>query len=139
MARKKKQFTYIFADGEQTIASSYKAKCNITGEEIPIYHKFLVKLIDKDYKNSFELFKTTFAKKEALQKKREDDGYGEGDPFKLNAYSDYLVASYKACEKVLEDNFNQESILKNKKEMDYIQSCFQHRFNRDIKVFLKEK
>jgi len=139
MARKKKLFTYEFSDGEQTIASSYKAKCNITGELIPIYHKFLVKLIKKDYKNNFDLFKTTFAKKEAVQKQKEDAGYGEGDPYKLNAYSEYLVASYRACEKVLEDNFNAEAILKTKKEMDFIKNCFLHRFNRDIDVFLKEK
>jgi len=136
MARQKRFFTYEFADGEQEIASSYKAKCTITGEIVPIYHKFLEKLVKKHYKNNFGLFLKTFAQKGALQKKREDEGYRDDDKYSLNAYSDYLIICYKSCLKTLEDNYNREAIIKTKNEMAMISDNFTRNFNRDIKKFI---
>jgi len=139
MARQKKFFNYEFVDGVQEIPSSYKAKCNITGELIPIYHKFLVKLILDHYKNNFALFKNTFVKKGAAKQQRVDQGYGDEDtvdPYKLNIYSDYLVASYKHCIDILKDNYNQKVISKTKSEMSHIDECFTRRFNRNIAKFV---
>lgn len=133
MAREKKLIKYIFDDGLQEIPSSYKAKCNVTGELVPIYHKFLRKMVEEKYKNNFGLFLKKFVKKGAEEQVRQQDG---DDLFKLNAYSDYLIVSYKHCLKVLEDNFNEEAILKTRSEMDHITNCFTKRFNRDITKFV---
>lgn len=135
MARKAKFHLYEFADGVQQIPSSYKAKCNITGEFVPIYHKFLEKLIKKHYKNNFEYFLKHYAQKSAAKKKLEDDGYTD-DQFSLNAYSDYLVICYKACIENLKDNFNQEAIVRIKNEMQTIASNFRKHFNRDVTKFV---
>lgn len=136
MARKKRLFTYEFADGEVEVSSSYKARCNVTGEMIPIYHKFLEKLVKKQYKNNFALFLKTFAKKGAIQKQREDQGYKDDDKFSLNAYSDYLIICYKSCINILDGNFNKEAIIKTKNEMSMLEDNFTRNFNRDIKKFL---
>ena len=136
MARKKKLFYYEFADGEVEVPSSYKAKCNVTGEMIPVYHKFLEKLVKKQYKNNFGLFLKTFAKKGALQKKREEQGYKDDDKYSLNAYSDYLIVCYKSCLNTLDGNYNKEAIIKTKNEMSMIEDNFSRNFNRDIKKFV---
>jgi len=136
MARKKRLFTYEFADGEVEVSSSYKARCNVTGEMIPIYHKFLEKLVKKQYKNNFALFLKTFAKKGAIQKQREEQGYKDDDKFSLNAYSDYLIICYKSCINILDGNFNKEAIIKTKNEMNMLEDNFTRNFNRDIKKFL---
>jgi hypothetical protein len=136
MARKKRLFTYEFADGEVEVSSSYKARCNVTGEMIPIYHKFLEKLVKKQYKNNFALFLKTFAKKGAIQKQREEQGYKDDDKFSLNAYSDYLIICYKSCINILDGNFNKEAIIKTKNEMSMLEDNFTRNFNRDIKKFL---
>ena len=136
MARKKRLFTYEFADGEVEVSSSYKARCNVTGEMIPIYHKFLEKLVKKQYKNNFSLFLKTFAKKGAIQKQREEQGYKDDDKFSLNAYSDYLIICYKSCINILDGNFNKEAIIKTKNEMSMLEDNFTRNFNRDIKKFL---
>jgi DNA modification methylase len=139
MAAKKKLFNYEFSDGWQRLPSSYKATCTLTGEIVPIYHKFLVKLIQTKYKNSFKLFEKTYASKGAVKQQRIDDGYDETDPYQLNAYSDYLIASYKACLNVLQDNENINLINKTKTEMSHITDCFERRFNRKIELFIMEK
>lgn len=136
MARQKKLLTYIFEDGEIEIASSYKAKCNITGEIIPIYHKFLEKLVQTKYKNNFSFFLSNFAKKGAIKQQKIDNGYAIDDIYSLNTYSDYLVICYKGCLRTLEDNFNLALINKTKNEMNHIDECFTRRFNRDIKQFV---
>lgn len=136
MAKKKKFFTYEFSDGEVEVPSSYKAKCSVTGEMIPIYHKFLEKLVKKQYKNNFKLFLKTFAKKGAIQKQREEQGYKDDDKFSLNAYSDYLIICYKSCLNTLDSNYNKEAIIKTKNEMTMIEDNFTRNFNRDIKKFI---
>ena len=136
MAKKKKFFTYEFSDGEVEVPSSYKAKCSVTGEMIPIYHKFLEKLVKKQYKNNFKLFLKTFAKKGAIQKQREEQGYKDDDKFSLNAYSDYLIICYKSCLNTLDGNFNKEAIIKTKNEMTMLEDNFTRNFNRDIKKFI---
>lgn len=139
MARKKKFFNYEFADGFHEIPSSYKAKCTLTGEIIPIYHKFLVKLVEKSYKNNFSLFVKTFVKKGAKKQKKIEAGYGNGEtvqPYELNAYSDYLIASYKHCLDIMKDNYNIKVINKQKHEMAHISECFKRRFNRDITKYV---
>jgi hypothetical protein len=136
MARKKKSFFYEFADGEREIPSSYKAKCTITGEIVPIYHKFLETLIKKHYKNSFSLFEKTYAQKDAIKKKKEDEGYNENDKHTLNAYSDYLIICYRSCINNLEGNFNKQAIVRYKNEMIQIADNFKKHFNRDIAKFV---
>lgn len=136
MAKKKKIFNYEFADGFQEIPSTYKAKCNITGEFVPIYHKFLESLIKKKYKNNFAYFLKHFAKKGAVEKKRAEQGYNEEDKYSLNRYSDYLIICYKSCLEILKDNYNKDSINKAKLEMEHAANCFQKHFNRDITKFV---
>ena len=133
MARKKKTFNYEFADGWQKLPSTYMATCTISKEIVPIYHKFLVKLIEKKYKNNFEYFTKAFTTKGAVKQQREDAGYVEDDKFTLNAYSDYLIVCYRSCLDTLKDNFNKEAITKTKREMEHIESCFWKHFNRDVK------
>lgn len=136
MAKKKKVFNYLFADGFQEIPSTYKAKCNVTGELVPIYHKFLVKLIKSKYRDNFGYFTKHFAKKGAVKKQRSEAGYNQEDKFSLNAYSDYLIICYKSGIETLKDNFNQNSINKAKTEMDHAANCFRKHFNRDITKFV---
>lgn len=124
---------YEYADGVQQLPSSYKAKCNVTGELVPIYHKFLDKMVRDKYKNNFAYFLKHFAKKGAELKKKETEG---PDPYALNAYSDYLVISYKGCLTTLEDNFNEQAVRKTKKEMEHIKYCFMKNFNRDIEKYV---
>lgn len=135
MARKHKFFNYEFEDGTVQVPSSYKAKCNISGEFVPIYHKNLVKLIEKDYKNNFSLFVKTFSQKGAKKKQQEEAGYN-GDKYSLNAYSDYLIICYKGCIDTLKDNYNKSAIAKAKTEMSFLADCFHRHFNRDIKKFV---
>jgi hypothetical protein len=135
MARKPKIFNYEFVDGTVAIPSSYKAKCNITGEFVPIYHKNLIKIIENDYKNNFGLFVKTFKQKGAKKKQLEEAGY-TGDKHSLNAYSDYLIICYKGCIDTLKDNYNKVSISKAKTEMSFLADCFYRHFNRDIKRFV---
>jgi hypothetical protein len=136
MAKKKKNFIYWFDDGKQEVPSSFKVKCNVTGEMIPIYHKFLQKLVKEKYKNNFSYFLKTFAKKGAVKQKREEQGLAGEDPHKLNAYSDYLVVAYRAGLKELEDNFNREKIVKIKTDLDYYANCFKKHFNKEISKFV---
>lgn len=135
MAKKKKIFNYEFADGTQEIPASYKAKCNVTGELVPIYHKFLETLVRKKYKNNFGYFLKHFTKKGAVKKQKEDAGYNN-DQYSLNAYSDYLIICYKSGLATLEDNFNEESIKKAKREMEHASNCFLKHFNRDITKYV---
>jgi len=136
MAKKKKNFVYWFDDGRQEIPSSYKVKCNITGEMVTIYHKFLVKLVKDKYKNKFALFLKTFAKKGAAKQKRKEDGLTVEDPYKLNAYSDYLIVAYRSALNDLEGNYRREAIVKCKTDMDFYANCFKRHFNKDILKFI---
>ena len=117
MARKKRLFTYEFADGEVEVSSSYKARCNVTGEMIPIYHKFLEKLVKKQYKNNFALFLKTFAKKGAIQKQREEQGYKDDDkflPWVMRIARNYCIDEYR--------NNKRNRVLLNSDERDYFRS-----------------
>lgn len=136
MAKPKKVFTYEFADGFQEIPATYKAKCNVSGELVPIYHKFLESLVQKKYKNNFGYFLKHFAKKGELEKKRAEQGYDDNDKYSLNKYSDYLIICYKSCLETLKDNYNEESIKKTKREMEHAAACFYKHFNRDISKFV---
>ena len=135
MAKKKKVFNYFFADGYQEIPSTYKAKCNITGELVPIYHKVLIKLIKTKYRDNFAYFIKHFAKKGANKKQKAEAGYSD-DKFSLNAYSDYLIICYKSAIETLKDNFNKDSINKAKTEIDHAANCFRKHFNRDITKYV---
>jgi hypothetical protein len=135
MPKNKKLFTYEFVDGFREVPASFKAKCNITGELVPIYHKVLENMIRDKYKNNFSYFEKHFTKKGAEKKQKEEEGYGT-DKYSLNAYSDYLIICYKSCIEKLQDNFNQESIKKTKIEMDHITACFMKHFNRDITKYV---
>ena len=136
MAKQKKVFTYEFADGAQELPATYKAKCTISGEYVPIYHKFLESLIQKKYNNNFEYFLKHFTKKGELEKKRSDEGYNDDDKYSLNRYSDYLIICYKSCLETLKENYNKDSINKAKSEMEHITNCFIKHFNRDITKFV---
>jgi hypothetical protein len=134
MARQKKNFKYFFADGAVEVPSSYQAKCTLTGEIVPIYHKFLQKLVKKKYKNKFQLFLQTFAKKGAEKQKRQDAGISEEEhsQYKLNAYSTWLALCYKSLITETIDEADTEACIKHKRELSYIEDCFMRHFNKKI-------
>ena len=127
----------MFADGEQWIPSSFKATCTKTGEIVPIYHKVLVTNIKKNYKDKFNYFLKNFVKKEIKEAvEKDENGKDIIDPYKLNAYSDYLVISYKLLlkEKQEDPTLN----IKRDTQMAHIADCFKRHFNRDILEFTTE-
>lgn len=134
MARKKKIFTYEFADGSISIPASYQAKCTITGEVVPIYHKFFQRLIKKRYKNRLDVFLKTFKKKGAAKQQRQDAGISEEEheQYKLNPYSTWLALSYKSLIENPPGEENTDARIKWQKEISYNKDCFQKHFNRDI-------
>lgn len=141
MARKKKTFSYIFDDGPVMLDTSTTVKCNVTGEEVVFYHKFLVKLIEDKYKNQWLYFLKKFAKRGA-QKDRVDihaDPAIDNDNYKLNAYSDYLIAAYTVLEKSPKDPLNTELCIKQTRERSHLTDCFRRHFNRDISCYVKEQ
>jgi len=140
MARKQKIFNYEFADGPQQIPSSYRAKCNKTGDIVPIYHKVLYQMILTKYKNKFNVFLKNFVKKGAdVRIDIDENGNEVADKHKLNAYSDYLIISYKALDESKVDKNDQKAYFKFLRDKSHIEDCFKRHFNRDINQYLKEQ
>ena len=61
--RKSKLITVQFDDGEQTLTSSVKIKCNATGQVKGFYTPYLVKLIKRKYNNNYKEFIDTYVSK----------------------------------------------------------------------------
>lgn len=135
MAKKQKLHKYWFADGIREVPSAYSAICTKTGRKVSIYHKNLVKLVKTKYKDNFEYFLKNFVGKEQKDPLNVDvNGKEIVDPHKLNAYSDYLIISYK----LLANQTPDDKDIKRKSEMSRIADCFRRHFNRDIDSHIKE-
>lgn len=134
MAKPKKNFTYLFKEGEVTIPSSYQAKCNVTGEIIPIYHKFLVKMIEGKYKNSFEFFVKTFKKRGADEQIREEQGLpDEPEETKLNEYSKYLAICWKTEKNRSRKDLTEQESSNIDFEIQRIEELYSRRFKRNVR------
>lgn len=131
----KKVFNYEFADGPRQLHSTVNVKCNITGEIIPFYHKFLVTLIEKKYENNYSLFESKFVKRGAAEAKRVEQGYS-GDEFSLNAYSDYLLVCFRSCLVDIAKAFDEKTVVALRNQMVWYADCFRKHFNRDIRSLL---
>ena len=122
MAQHKKIINYEFVDGPQQLPATYIAICTITGEQVPIYHKILVKMIENKYKNNFDLFIRTYVSPNAKRVSRDEN---DEDPYKLNVYADYLIITYRAAV--------------NNKDTYQMQICadrFEKHFKRSITSFI---
>lgn len=125
MARAKKFVNYDFDDISITIPSTYIATCTITGKKVPFYHKQLVKYIQKNYDNKFNVFVTNFVCSEA---KKEEKVVSSQDPNKLNIYADYLYICYIEAKR---DN--------DKYVIELMKERYLKNFNRDIELHNKNR
>lgn len=139
MARKPKFFNYEFEDGTVTVPTVYQAKCTVSGDTVPIYHKQLARLIENKYKNKFKIFVKTFARRGAVKEQREQKSSDQPDKYKLNAYSEYLVICYLSDSKLLEVTTDKDKRLELKNKIQQYGESFRRHFNRDITQYVKEE
>jgi hypothetical protein len=60
-------YTLLNRDGRevQIDLNNYKVTCTITGNRKAFYHKYLAGLIERDYDNNIDTFRTTYVSREA--------------------------------------------------------------------------
>jgi hypothetical protein len=97
VAKDKKFFNYEFKEGIIEIPSDFVAICTKTGTEVHIYHKNLIPLIESKFKNSFELFKSTYVCPAYAKEFNENIN---SDPYRINIYGIYLIACYNSAIKI---------------------------------------
>tara|TARA_R100000278_G_C5455634_1_gene159021 strand:- start:148 stop:561 length:414 start_codon:yes stop_codon:yes gene_type:complete len=120
MPRKKKLYNYTFADCKKTLPSSLYVKCTETGEEVKMYHKQLVKLIESKYNNNWKLFQATYIKKGNRVYTNEIDDYDS----RPEGYRKYLVTAFVAAKN---DPTLSESERRGK--LSFLNDCYQKRWN----------
>lgn len=98
MARKKRHYTYEFADCKKSLPSSIVVKCTQTREEVRMYHKQLARIIKNKYNNNYGLFKASYIKKgnKPLEDKYDENGDYNPAP---EGYRKFLITSYASCKK----------------------------------------
>ena len=98
MARKKRYYTYEFADCKKSLPSSIVVKCTQTKEEVRMYHKQLVRIIENKYNNNYGLFKASYIKK---GNKPVEERYTEGGDYNPapEGYRKFLITSYASHKK----------------------------------------
>ena len=98
MARKKRYYTYEFADCKKSLPSSIVVKCTQTKEEVRMYHKQLARLIENKYRNNYSVFKATYIKK---GNKPVEERYTEGGDYNPapEGYRKFLITSYASHKK----------------------------------------
>lgn len=139
MGRQKKQITYIFNDQEVTVPSMYIAKCTLTHEEVPIYHKHLAKLVEDKYKGNWAYFLKHYKKRGAVeqikeavieQSKKDDPNFTEES--QLNQYSKYLEICWRTEQDKLKTNQSPEQKVKSQQESARLAEVYLKRFKKDI-------
>lgn len=90
--RKTKLLTVQFTDGEQSLPSSLKVECTVTGHSKSFHTPYLVRLIKRKYNNNWHKFISSYVSKEGrgLQAKTDDD-----EEPTLDVYKNYLITKYK--------------------------------------------
>ena len=60
-------YTLLNRDGRevQIDLNNYKVTCTVTGKRKGFYHKYLAGLIERDYDNNIDTFRTTYVSREA--------------------------------------------------------------------------
>ena len=130
MARKKKLFTYTFADGPRELPSSNLIKCTKTGEEFKMYHKHLVSLIENKYRNNWSLFKSSYIKKG----NRVDPDADETEEYNTRpaGYRSYLITAYISYRN---DTTLSESTRADK--LEFIKKCYFNRWGEELEAVIQ--
>jgi hypothetical protein len=129
MAKRKKIYNYEFADCNQTLPSSVAVRCSISGEIVKMYHKQLVKLVQTKYKNRWELFKLTYAKKGSREKpKSNEDGEYNTTP---ELYRKYLITTFLSYKR---DKTMSEEERASK--LRFISTCYANRWKASIETVI---
>ncbi len=122
MARKKRHYTYEFADCKKSLPSSIVVKCTQTKEEVRMYHKQLARLIENKYRNNYSVFKATYIKKGNKPEENNRDENGEYNTAP-EGYRQYLVTSYMFTKN---DNLMEDSERSGK--LNFLSECYQKRY-----------
>ena len=122
MARKKRQYTYEFADCKKSFPSSILVKCTQTKEEVRMYHKQLARIIMNKYNNNYGLFKASYIKK---GNKPVEDRYDENGDFNPapEGYKKFLITSYASYKK--SDNLTKSEIAG---KLSFLNDCYTRRY-----------
>ncbi len=131
MPKKKKLFNYKFIDCEKSLPSSIVVKCTQTGEEVRMYHKQLVRLIEKKYRNNYSLFRASYIKKGNKPEINNIDENGEYNTAP-EGYRQYLIIAYKFAKQDsrLDDSMRAE-------RLNFLSECYSKRYNASLeKVFM---
>ena len=122
MARKKRLYTYEFADCKKSLPSSIVVECTQTKEKVRMYHKQLVRIIKNKYNNNYGLFKASYIKKgnKPIEDKYDDKGDYNPSP---EGYRKFLITSYASYKR---DNNLSESDLAGK--LTFLSDCYTKRY-----------
>ncbi len=127
MAKRKKMYNYEFADCNQVLPSSVVIKCTASGESVRMYHKLLVKLIQKKYKNRWDLFNATYVKKgnkvARPTNQQELDDYNA----RPERYRKYLITTYLSYKRDLTI-----SVEERLNKLSFINMCYSKRWGTTI-------
>ena len=125
MARKKRLYNYQFEDCNKSFERTVEVKCTQTGETVKMYHKHLAKMIDKKFRNRYNVFKTSYIKKGNKPAKDENnlDDYNS----RPEGYRKFLITQYMGFRdsKVLSETY------KNLK-MHFVDECYSKRWGEPI-------
>ena len=125
MARKKRLYNYQFEDCNKSFERTVEVKCTQTGETVKMYHKHLAKMIDKKFRNRYNVFKTSYIKKGNKPAKDENnlDDYNS----RPEGYRKFLITQYMGFKnsKVLSET---DKNLK----MHFVDECYSKRWGEPI-------
>lgn len=131
MPKKKKLFNYKFVDCEKSFPSSVIVTCTQTKENVKMYHKQLVRLIENKYRNNYSVFKATYIKKGNKPEENNIDENGEYNTAP-EGYRQYLVTAYIATKK---DKILDES--KRAGHLSFLSDCYSKRYNSNLEEVVK--
>ena len=130
MARKKRLYNYQFDDGNKSFERSVEVKCTQTGETVKMYHKHLAKMIEKKYRNRYNVFKTSYIKKgnKPTVDNESNDEYNQ----RPEGYRKFLITQYMSYK----DAKNLSDTDKNSK-LHFIDECYSKRWGEPITEVFK--
>ena len=125
MARKKRLYNYEFEDCKKSFERTVEVKCTQTGETVKMYHKHLAKMIDKKFRNRYNVFKTSYIKKG--NKPAQDENNLDDYNSRPEGYRKFLITQYMG--------FRDSKVLsetdKNLK-MHFVDECYSKRWGEPI-------
>lgn len=125
MARKKKIYNYEFIDCKQSLPSSVLVKCSKTGEQVRMYHKQLIKLIQNKYRNNWSLFKASYIKKG--NKTDPDVDTSEEYNTRPEGYRKYLITSYMWFKQEIGIDASQKAA-----KLEFLDKCYYNRWGEGL-------